>query len=345
MTSTDPRTDRRRAVWGVLIVIAVIAAVIAGFIAMVAATHGPAHSEPSNAIATAEVDGRSVAVVVYKNDTIGHLDLFRIESMGFSTQAEAFDLDTGERIWDTLLFAEFGGTEARILGMGPEYAYIASAAGLLILDAATGEIVARDNEVAGLGEDYIASIDAYVWDATAEAVVLLNANGAVLSIPDDGREAVPAPADLAARWTDRLGVSDDAGSVFSPDAWEQTDASAPTPDGQNISPVWVDDGWDREVLLEDGTGFAAGWQSGFAVTQTYESTASDSPYVFQAGDLETGRLLGMVEGESSASAVTVSANGHVVMLSTNDSYQGLLIVATAHGIRSSVIGERAFLGW
>jgi len=346
MTNARVEGPRRRGTaWGVLIVLAVILAMAAGFVALVAATHGPARSEPSGTIAVAEVEGRSVAVVVYETDTFGHLDIFRAESMGFSTQAEAFDLDTGERVWDTLLFAEFSGTEAEVLGMGSEYVYIGSAEGLLILDAATGEIIAREGEIDGLGEDYIASIDAYVWDVASGAVVLLDASGTVLSIPLDGVEAVHAPAEVAARWVDDLNTESDPGSVFPPDAWEQLDSRAPVPGSDWIDPTWATGGRGTDVLLEDGTGFAAGWQWGFAVTQTANPTSSDAYYLFQVGDLETGRLLGTVSGEADASAVTVTDAGHVVMLSTNDTHQGLLVVASTSGIRSSVIGERAFLGW
>lgn len=65
MTNAKVEGPRPRgAAWGVLIVLAVILAMAAGFIAMVAATHGPARSEPSGTIAVAEVEGRSVAVVV-----------------------------------------------------------------------------------------------------------------------------------------------------------------------------------------------------------------------------------------------------------------------------------------
>lgn len=340
------RTVRRRRRWWIpVIVVAVVLGLIAGVITMIAADRGPARSEPAGTIATAQVDGREVAVVVYKADTFPHPDLLRIESMGFSTQAEAFDLETGRRMWDTLLFAEFGGTEAEVLGMGSAYVYVRSAEGLLILDAATGEIVAREGEIDGVGEDYIAAIDAYAWDATTRSVVLLDANGRVLSIPADGLSAEDASAEVAQRWRGELNTESESGSVFSHDAWEQVEHRAPMPDGETVSPVWADAGWDVDVLLEDGTGLAAGWRDGFAVTQTYQPDSSDAYYVFQVGDLASGDLVGTVEAESSASAVTVSDAGRVVLLSDDDTYRGLLVVASPDGIRSSVIGERAFLGW
>jgi len=344
MTSST-NTSRRRRWWVPVIVVAVVLALIVGVIGAVAATHGPARSEPTGTIATARVDGREIAVVVYKGDTFPHLDLLRIESMGFSTQAEAFDLETGRRVWDTMLFAEFGGTEAEVLGMGSAYVYVRSAEGLLILDAATGEIVAREAEIDGLGDDYIAAIDAYAWDATTRSVVLLDANGRVLSIPADGLAAADAPAEVVERWRSVLNTRSESGSVFSHDAWEQVDHRAPMPNGETVAPVWAAAGWDIDVLLEDGTGLAAGWRDGFAVTQTYQPNSSEAYYFFQVGDLATGELVGTVEGESSASAVTVSDTGRVVLLSDNDTYQGLLIVASANGIRSSVIGERTLLGW
>lgn len=342
---TKTATPRRRRWWIPVIVVAVVLGLIAGISAAVSESHGPARSEPAGTIATAEVDGREIAVVVYKADTFPHLDLFRIESIGFSTQAEAFDLETGERVWDTLLFAEFGGTQAEVLGMGSEYVYIRSVEGLLILDAATGELVARDAAIDGLGEDYIASMDAYAWDAATGSVVLLDASGRVLSIPADALEAADAPAEVVARWRGELNTQDAPGPAFSPEAWEQVAYRAPLPDDEYVEPAWATPGWDVDVLLEADTGFAAGWQDGFAVTQTYQPDSTDAYYLFQVGDLATGELIGTVEGESSAAAVTVTAAGRVVMLSDNDDSQGLLVVATPDGIRSSVIGERAFLGW
>lgn len=328
-----------------LIWIAALLAVVAILLAAAAAVQDPARSEPSNAIVTAKVDGREIAVVVYRTDTFGRLDLFRIDSVGFSTQAEAFDLDTGARVWDTLLFAEFGGTEAQVLGMGSKYVHVATAKGLVILDAATGAIVAREGEIEGLGDEYVAALDAYAWDTESQAVVLLSATGAVLSIPVDAREASSAPADVVARWSDELGIESDARSVFSPADWEQRDNWAPIPGGDQVDPVWAAEGWDVDVLLEGDTGLAAGWADGFAVTQTYQPDSSEAYYLFQVGDLATGRLIGTVEGEDGASSVTVTAEGRVVMLSRSDDYRGLLIVATSDGIRSSIIGERAFLGW
>lgn len=345
MTNTTAYRTRRLALWGwVLIATLVVVTLVGAFFAVDAAA-APARSEPSASIVTSEVDGREIAALVYRNDTFGRLDLFRMDSIGYSTQAEAFDLDTGERVWDTLLFAEFGGTEADVLGMGQEYVYITSTEGLLILDAAGGAIVAREGEIAGLGENYIAAQDAYAWDAETEAVVLLDATGTVLSIPVDSIEAVPAPAEVTARWAGELNIGTASGTVFATGQWEQTDHWAPLLDGHRVEPVWAADGWDIDVLLEDGTGLAAGHRSGIAVTQTYQPASRDARYFIEVGELATGRLIGTAEVNDGVWAVTVSDAGEVMMLAGNDERQGLLLVASSDGIRSSVIGERAVLGW
>lgn len=327
-----------------LIIVTVFLALVVGFFAFVAETSGPANSEPAGTIATGQVDGRSVAVVAYKADTMGHFDVFRLEAAGFSTQAEAFDLATGTRIWDTMLMTEFGGTDAEVLGMGSEYVYIRSATGLLILDAATGDIVARDSEIAGLGENYIASFDAYEWDAVSESVVLLDVDGAVLSISVDEVEARPAADGVVERWRDELNIGDGFPNAFYPDAWEETSYRAPLPGGDDIEPSWASDGWNVDVLLDE-TGVAAGARYGFVVTQTYQPVSTeDTMYVLQAGELPAQRLLGTVEADSAVFALADDAAGHIVMLVDGDDYRGRLVVASADGIRSSTIGERGFFG-
>ena len=328
-----------------LIIVGVLLALVIGMFNVVAETSGPASSEPAATIATAEVDGRSVAVVVYKTDTMGHFDIFRLEAMGFSTQAEAFDLDTGERVWDTMLMTEFGGTDAEVLGMGSEYVYISSVKGLLILDAVTGDIVAREAEIAGLGDDYIASFDAYGWDASSQAVVLLDVNGVVHSIPVDALEAEPADAHVTHRWRDVLNIGDDFPGVFSPPEWELVDHRALIPGDVPVDPTWAFDGWDVEVFLDADTGFEVGSPYGFAVTQTYQpKTLEDSSHVIQAGELSSQKLLGTVETPTGVTTVVDDGRGHVVLLARGDDYRGRLVVATADGIRSSIIGERGFFG-
>lgn len=206
---------------------------------------------------------------MYETDTFPHLDLFRIESIGHSVQAEAFDLDTGERVWDTMLSSAYPVPDAEVLAMGSEYVYVRSSDGLVILDAATGAVISRDDEIAGIDENYIASLDAYAWDASAEEVVMLDVNGRVHSIPLDTLNASPASIPVAARWRDVLNTEDRfPGEVYSPD------------------------------LSTEGAG----------------------------SGVDDGR-------------------GHIVTLSRTDEGQGLLVVASADGIRSSKIGERGFLGW
>src|SRR5690606_13573102 len=110
----------------------------------------------------------------------------------------------------------------------------------------------------------------------AEAVVMLGASGAVLSIPADALEAGPAPDDVAARWANALSTQNDPRSVFSPGVWEHLDNGVPLPGGERIEAAWAADGWDVDVILEEDTGLAAGREGGFAITQTYMPSSSEA---------------------------------------------------------------------
>ncbi|MDQ0615470.1 hypothetical protein QF046_003111 [Microbacterium sp. W4I4] len=327
--------------WSILVIF-----LVGGFLTLIETTAGPIRARVSGVVAVGEVEGRDIAVVVYETDTFPHLDLFRVESMGHSVQAEAFDLDTGERIWDTMLSNAYPSPNAEALAVGSEYAYVRSDDGLTVLDAASGEIVAEDAEIRGLDDDYIASLDAYAWDAEAKEIVLLDQHGTVLSIPLDSLDAAPASSAVNARWRDVLNTEEHtSGDVYYPDSWELLSYSAPLPDDKTVYADWASEGWDSDVLLDAASGYAAGSQYGFAVSQTYEPESSDASYVFQMGELASGRLIGTVEADDAAVSVVDDGRGHVVILTDDDSDRGLLVVATADGIRSSVIGERGFLGW
>lgn len=320
---------------------------VGGFVVMIESTAGPIRTSPSGVIAVGEVDGRSIAVVVYETDTFPHLDLFRIDSMGHSVQAEAFDLDSGERVWDTMLSNAYPSPDAEALAMGSEYVYVRSSEGLVILDAATGAVVSRDDGIAGLEQNYIASLDAYAWDAAGEEVVMLDVDGQVRSIPLDTLDASAASIPLATRWRDVLNTQERfPGEVYSPNQWDLVGYNAPLPDGETAVADWATPGWDVDVLLDAETGLAAGAPYGFAISQTYQPEIEHSEsHVMQVGDLATGQRIGTAAVNDAAAAVVDDGRGHVVILSGNLPGQGLLVVASTNGIRTSVIGERGLLGW
>lgn len=327
--------------WSALVIV-----LVGGGLATVESTAGPVRSNPSASVVVGQVDGRSIAVVVYETDTFPHLDLFRTESIGHSVQAEAIDLDTGQRVWDTMLANPYPSPNAEALALGADYAYVRTDDGLVVLDAVAGNIVSRDAEIRGLGDDYIASLDAYAWDAEAQEIVLLDVHGTVLSIPLDTDLAGPASSAVTARWRDVLNTREYGfGEVYNPSPWTLVSYSAPLPGDEKVYAEWASDGWDRDVLLDRESGYAAGSSYGFAVSQVYQPQTSESTYLFQAGSLASARLIGTVEANQAAVSVVDDGHGHVVILAGEKDRRGLLVVATADGIRSSVIGERGFLGW
>ncbi|MEU0492956.1 PA2928 family protein [Nocardiopsis sp. NPDC006139] len=321
-------------------------------------THGPALTRPSNAIATGQTaDGRRVAVVAYETDTFPSLDLFRIRSIGYSVQATAFDLDTGERLWDTMLSNDHPSVGAQALAVGGDHAYVRTDDGLVILDAATGDIVARDDRIRGLGEDRVASLTSYGYDPGMRLVVLKDGDGTVLGIPLGSDTAGPVPPDVARRWEEDLAATEPDPFLYSETMDDTTNHEArlpgPEPEPDPLTGIvpktdmlrasWApEDAWSANVVLDPATGYAAGSEFGFAVSEAYDGGG----YTYQVADLTTGEARAGLEVRSGAgiTTVTVDPAGYVVMTVPNEEGQGLLVVATADSIRTSVIGERGWLG-
>jgi len=80
-------------------------------------------------------------------------------------------------------------------------------------------------------------------------------------------------------------------------------------DGDELEPLWASKGDSIDVLVQTQTGIPFGAEDGFAVTQTWSGGA-----------------------------------GHVVFFGRNEHQQALLVIATADGIRSSIIGGRGLMG-
>ncbi|MFY7069088.1 hypothetical protein ACOQFV_24795 [Nocardiopsis changdeensis] len=103
-----------------------------------------------------------------------------------------------------------------------------------------------------------------------------------------------------------------------------------------------EDAWSANVVLDPATGYAAGSEFGFAVSEAHDGGG----YTYQVADLTTGEARAGLEIRSGSgiTTVTVDPAGYVVMTVPNEEGQGLLVVATADSIRASVIGERGWLG-
>ena len=365
MTETiDPRTSgaerpekRRRwlvpAIW-----LAMPLLMVGGIIAMTESRAGPAPSRPSNAIATGEIsEGRHVAVVVYETDTFPHLDLFRIGSIGFSVQVQAFDLDSGEPLWDTMLSNEHPSVGAEALAVGGDHAYVRTDDGLVILDTASGAITARDDSIPGLGDEYVASRNTYGWDLEAKQVVLLDRQGEIRSVPLGADTATSATQEVSKRWQGQL-----AAAPAEPVSYYQSTSNAtrdkaqlpgPEPKPDPLTGIVPDDNmlwasWAPEdavtstIVLDQPTRYAAGARFGFAVSESHHGAG----YTIQVADLDTrtARARLDIASGSGIQTVAVDPHGYVVLVMPNADQQGQLIVVTADSLHASTIGERGWLG-
>ncbi|MEU4806524.1 PA2928 family protein [Actinosynnema sp. NPDC023587] len=150
----------------------------------------------------AAVDGREVVLVPYTRH--GPRGMFQLlfQDM-FQVRLAARDVTTGELVWDTQLSDELL-WQADVLASGERYTYVATDAGLVVLDLADGATIAGGPDVEGLGPAYIAAPWAYRFDAGNRRVVAMGGDGRVSTIDLDSVTAVPADPPTAAAWAGQL---------------------------------------------------------------------------------------------------------------------------------------------
>lgn len=120
----------------------------------------------------------------------------------------AVSLQTGELLWDIQLHGKSGWDRA-VLAVADGLAYIATADGLSIVAVEGGRIVAQNDRIPGLGNDYARAYAAYHVDPQTRAVVALTQTGDIVQIPLGTAEAEPAPDEVAAAWRGTL-IADSA---------------------------------------------------------------------------------------------------------------------------------------
>ncbi|MDA1362850.1 hypothetical protein O1R50_24750 [Glycomyces luteolus] len=177
-------------------------------------------------IGFARHDGTDLALVPYDRNGSGDL-ITSLQHEMFEVRMAAVDLATGDTEWDVLLSDELSWRTA-VVAAGEQYAYLASDDGLMILDLADGDVVTEAGDVPGLEGSQSVSGAAYGFDPAIGAVVALDVNGGVHSIPLDSLEAAPADADTTATWS---GVLFAEGSV--PDIGGMTGTEALLADGES----------------------------------------------------------------------------------------------------------------
>lgn len=120
----------------------------------------------------------------------------------------AVSLNTGELLWDVQLHGD-SGWERAVLAVTDRLAYIATDYGLSIVAAEDGRIVAQNDQIPGLGNDYVQAYTAYHVDPGLDAVVALTQSGNIVQIPIGTTEATPTPRDVADKWRGTL-IADSA---------------------------------------------------------------------------------------------------------------------------------------
>lgn len=120
----------------------------------------------------------------------------------------AVSLRTGDLLWDVQLHGKSGWDRA-VLAVADGLAYVATDYGLSIVAVENGRIVAQNDQIPGLGNDYAKAYTAYHVDPRTRAVVTLTQSGDVVEIPLGTTEAAPAPVAVADTWRDTL-IADSA---------------------------------------------------------------------------------------------------------------------------------------
>ncbi|GAA2786076.1 PA2928 family protein [Crossiella cryophila] len=159
-------------------------------------------ADAQKGVGYATVAEKEIALVPYRRS--GSRGLFQMITQDtFQVRLFAVELDTGRRLWDTQLSSMPPGWQAKVITAGARNAYVATDGGLVILDLATGDILARDGDIQGLPNP-VTSSAAYGYDASSTSIVAMSADGGLRTIPLDTVVAAPAPPELARTWRSKL---------------------------------------------------------------------------------------------------------------------------------------------
>jgi hypothetical protein len=253
-------------------------------------------------IAFAEVDGRAVVLVPYERH--GGRGMFQLLTQDmFQVRLAAADPATGAVLWDTRLSDQLV-HPASVLAAAQRYAYLATSGGLVVVELATGTIVAQGEGVGGLGGAYLATPAAYAFDPEGRRVLAMNATGDVLAIALDQTAAVPVDAPTAAAWATRLS----AGPVV----------AAPAATGAEAA---VRSGSPERIALRD-------LPFGIPGRELVRITANGLPIPVGGTTFAAGRLV--VDGGTAVGAAT----GHVLVehrRSVHDAGTRLSVVSLDNG--------------
>ncbi|WP_433273666.1 PA2928 family protein [Actinosynnema sp. CS-041913] len=272
-------------------------------------------------IGVASANGRDVLLLPYERHGPRGMFQLMFQDM-FQVRLAATDAATGELLWDTQLADDLV-WQASVLAAGERYAYVATDAGLVVLDLADGSKVAEGKGIEGLGDAFVAARWSYRYDPDNRRVMTMSGTGAVLAIPLDSATATPVDPQTSATWAGALSER-----TF-PDTRPSTVTKAGVRDGRvelrprpggapgqvlvRITPggeeVQVGDVTFHEAgLLADGTA-AAGFASDHVMV-VHSRHVNDKDRALSAVSLATGAVTGSVPiDHSSFSRPATRANG------------------------------------
>lgn len=196
---TAKPSTRRSAVLGAMVKAAVALFALA-FIAVFFVIPGPMISTAARTgqgMLFAEIDGRDAVVIAYDDNGFAGIGFFA--SAGHDARIAAFDLDTGETIWNRSL-DEGPAFLTRMIAGGTEYGYLETTAGLQVIALADGSTVAADEGIPGLGEvDALRTV--FAFSPSQNAIMVHPEEGVIRKIVLDTREAVDVDARTHDTWS------------------------------------------------------------------------------------------------------------------------------------------------
>lgn len=310
----------------------------------------------------AEIDGRDAVIIAYDDDGFSGIGI--VAPAHQDGRIAAFDLDTGETIWNRGLDGELGSL-TRMIAAGEKYAYLETTFGFRVVSLADGSTVATEEDIPGLGD----------YDMTAQFAFNPSQNAILFSVEEDVVRAIeldtldvvdvdPRTRDTwvcVLTWNEQSysGTDDDAVAVsqISRDGltlgFGVTSGSAPGTPGKRLSRL-NDDGSGRTVGSETfvDPGFVAQSVLVEPLPRACPDAQSDQD-VFPDGQART-RPLGTDAGyavishqqnaQTEARQLTVVDTDSGEVLGSNPAEDELIDAATAPSGQSVVIVDRFLPG-
>ncbi|MGO2684007.1 MAG: PA2928 family protein [Microbacterium sp.] len=179
--------------------IGVVLLLVAAFVAVFFIVPGPMISTAARVgqgLLFAQIDGRDAVIIAY--DDNGFSGVGFLSPWHHDGRIAAFDLDTGETIWEHGLDGE-GASLTRMIAAGEKYAYLETTFGLRVIALADGSTVATEADIPGLGE-FDGLTTTFAFSRSEGAIMVNPEEGVVRKIVLDTLEAVDVDARTYETW-------------------------------------------------------------------------------------------------------------------------------------------------